>query len=335
MESMELQTNRLEELKGEILAIDRETGWHIEQAAKGVLEIGQRLLEVKGLVPGGKWQQWMEENLQYSQRKAQQLMQYYERYGTGQQSLFGGCDTREKVLELGYSKAVALMTLDDEQQEEFLEEHPDAEDMSARQLQQAVREKLEAQKREREAVQARTEAELREQARARELEETKLQLENSRNQLQEAMEKSQREKEQLEAQAASEKQLEEMRDKWEKSKGQLEKQKSRVKSLEDKLKKLEEETTEKEEKKLEELKRKARETAEEELEEKLREMENRLEGAAKKTAVAGVNAKLTVAQDAFRQAMDEIGGMDEGMKGRLRPVLMMVVEGLRKMAEEI
>lgn len=65
-----------------------EIAWQInmrENRAKDVfrrtaLEIGEYLVEAQRLCPRGRWGEWLREKVDYSERKAQQLMQVYEGY---------------------------------------------------------------------------------------------------------------------------------------------------------------------------------------------------------------------------------------------------------------
>jgi hypothetical protein len=62
----------------EINLIKEETGRAI---MRGLIEIGNRLLEAKSLVPYGEWEQWLENNVSYSVRSAQDLMRIAKEYG--------------------------------------------------------------------------------------------------------------------------------------------------------------------------------------------------------------------------------------------------------------
>lgn len=44
-------------------------------AIRGAIEIGKRLQEAKSMVPYGEWGKWLAENVDYSERTAQDLMQ--------------------------------------------------------------------------------------------------------------------------------------------------------------------------------------------------------------------------------------------------------------------
>ena len=52
-----------------------------EVVCKSAIEIGRRLVEAKRCVPHGSWGAWLEENVEYSERTAQDLMKMFEEYG--------------------------------------------------------------------------------------------------------------------------------------------------------------------------------------------------------------------------------------------------------------
>lgn len=107
------------------------------------IEIGQRLTEAKSLVNYGEWGKWLEENVEYSQSTANYLMQLYQEYGTGQESLFDTWTNSQTFAKLTYSQHIALLALPFGERQEFAEQN-DVENMSTRQLQQAIKERDEA-----------------------------------------------------------------------------------------------------------------------------------------------------------------------------------------------
>jgi len=52
-----------------------------EVFCRSAIEIGRRLFEAKSMIPHGSWGKWLEENVDYSERTAQNLMRVYEEYG--------------------------------------------------------------------------------------------------------------------------------------------------------------------------------------------------------------------------------------------------------------
>lgn len=106
------------------------------------IEIGRRLVEAKSLLPHGDWGKWLEESVDYSQRTANNLMKIFDQYGDSQLSLFGSDAKSQALANLSYTQAVALLGVPDEERETFIKEN-DIENMSTRQLQQAIKEKQE------------------------------------------------------------------------------------------------------------------------------------------------------------------------------------------------
>lgn len=115
-----------ETIAGEINAIKAQTRQVMISAA---LEIGKRLIEAKALVPHGRWTEWIETNVDYSDRKAQDLMHLYEEYGKK--------GLPQAIAELDYTKALALLALPDELREETAQKALD-EGLSARELQAEI-----------------------------------------------------------------------------------------------------------------------------------------------------------------------------------------------------
>lgn len=93
-------------------------------ALQASIEIGRRLQEAKGLVPAGGWTEWLQSQVDYSVRTAQNLM-----------ALAAECDAgRGSALEkFPYSKAVLLLSVPEEEREEFVADH-DVDGMSVREL---------------------------------------------------------------------------------------------------------------------------------------------------------------------------------------------------------
>jgi len=109
------------------------------------IEIGKRLVEVKKLVPHGQWGKWLEDSVNYSQRTANNLMKIYEEYGQNQLALEGEINESQAIAKLNYTQAVALLSIPSDEREDFINEH-DLESMSTRELQEAIKEKKELEK---------------------------------------------------------------------------------------------------------------------------------------------------------------------------------------------
>lgn len=137
----EVNEARLKALATEINTIKRTTQRLMMQAA---IDIGQRLAEVKAAVGHGNWGKWLLENVDYSERTAQNLIRLYEEYGRGQGSLFGEAGNPQLVADLSVSQAVALLGIKDaDERAEFIEKN-DVAAMTKRELEEAIRERNEA-----------------------------------------------------------------------------------------------------------------------------------------------------------------------------------------------
>ena len=110
-----------------------------------VIEIGRRMVEVKELLPYGEFGKWITENTGYSSSTANNFMRLYQEYGADQGSLFGAEVDCQTFGKLSYSKALALLTVPKEERETVAVEL-DAEHLSTRELERAIRERDEARK---------------------------------------------------------------------------------------------------------------------------------------------------------------------------------------------
>ncbi|CQR71361.1 Chromosome partition protein Smc [Sporomusa ovata DSM 2662] len=95
------------------------------------LEIGQRLVEAKDLLPHGEWGDWLKGAVNYSQSTANNLMQLYREYGDGKFTTLGN---------LSYTKAIALLGVPEEEREDFAKTN-DIENKSAREIQRLIKER--------------------------------------------------------------------------------------------------------------------------------------------------------------------------------------------------
>lgn len=107
------------------------------------IEIGRRLIEAKSLLPHGEWGGWLKEKVGFSQSSANNYMKIFEEYGDEQITLFGAVPNSQTLGNLPYTKALKLLALPSEEREEFVSENK-VEEMSSRELEQAIRERNEA-----------------------------------------------------------------------------------------------------------------------------------------------------------------------------------------------
>lgn len=172
------------------------------------IEIGKRLTEAKELVDHGQWGQWLQKNVNYSERTAQNLMRVYDQYGekfgmTEMDSLFAS-GTSNVFEELSYTQALALLSLPtEEEREQFVEEN-DVANMSTREMQDAIKAKVDAETRANDAEARASDAErmaVQEQKRAdlaeKNLENVKAQLRDADAQKTDILEQARKEREAL------------------------------------------------------------------------------------------------------------------------------------------
>lgn len=127
-------------IAAEIRILDRQAA---NTCLQYIIEIGRRLVEAKSMIEDGQWLNYIKTELNYERSTAQNYMRLYERYGSGQCSMFGSFAESETFGNLTYTKALALLQVPEEDLEEFAEEN-DIESMSTRELQQAIKERNEA-----------------------------------------------------------------------------------------------------------------------------------------------------------------------------------------------
>lgn len=123
----------IETITGEILELKTRAG-------ESVLGIGQRLIEAKALLSHGEWLPWLAEKVEFSERAAQNFMRLSREWSNP-----------HAVADLGARKALTLLALPADEREQFIAEthvvngeEKTVIDMSARQLEQAIRERDEA-----------------------------------------------------------------------------------------------------------------------------------------------------------------------------------------------
>ena len=139
------QARSIEVITGEILDAKRTGG-------EAILTIGRCLIEAKELLPHGEWKAWLEDSVEFSERSAQRFMRLAREWSNP-----------TTLSDLGASKALMLLALPESERDSFVQDH-NVIDMSARQLEQAIKERDEAK-----AAAQRAEADKRtaEQARAK------------------------------------------------------------------------------------------------------------------------------------------------------------------------
>ena len=107
------------------------------------IEIGRRLCEVKEMIGHGEWLPYLKAQTEFSQSTASRFMTLYREYGAQQQTLFGAESNYPTLNNLSISNALRLLALPESERESFAEEH-DVEHMSARELDELIQAKKDA-----------------------------------------------------------------------------------------------------------------------------------------------------------------------------------------------
>lgn len=108
-EELEAMETSLEQRDIEV--ITEEINFYKRQAGSAILEIGKRLAEAKEQLSHGEWLPWLEKEVEFSERSAQQYMRLWREYGKS-----------ATVADLGCSKALILLGLPAAEREEFAAE---------------------------------------------------------------------------------------------------------------------------------------------------------------------------------------------------------------------
>ena len=119
---------------------------NVRRVALGAaIEIGRRLDEAKELLPHGEWGAWLERETEFSTRQAQRMMQLFDTYGAAQIGIFGAELNTTALSDLSITNALLLVAVPENERDEFAAE-VDAEHISSRELEQAIRERDELKK---------------------------------------------------------------------------------------------------------------------------------------------------------------------------------------------
>lgn len=134
---------KLSQLAAEINAIKEQVR---ETVYLSTCRIGEKLLLAKGAVGHGNWGQWLKDNVDYSERTAQNIITIYKNFNNKETKLFGTVPDAELLGKLNQSQLLALSSIkDEEKRTEFMNEHKEElPDMSKQELTKALAELKEA-----------------------------------------------------------------------------------------------------------------------------------------------------------------------------------------------
>lgn len=148
------------------------------QLASNLIEIGRLLVEAKTMVEPKDWEKYIWDNFGYSTSSADNWMKLYREYGDDQESLFDSFRDSQTFGKLSYTQLLALTALPAEERSAFVEQN-DVENMSTRQLQQAIKDRDEARRKLRESEDKQLDLEA-------DLDDARFDLEKARNRAAEA-----------------------------------------------------------------------------------------------------------------------------------------------------
>ena len=306
-ELMTVDEERLHTLAAEINTIKTQTQKIMMQAA---VEIGRRLVEAKGAVGHGGWGLWLERNVDYSERTAQNLIRIFQEYGEGQQSLFGESNP-QAFADLTYTQAVALLGIKNpDERAEFVESH-DVANMTSRELADAIKERDEA----RAALEAEKEARERAETESQDLQRNIDALEKSLKEAQETeggepdeetkkrIEEMEQEKAALEAELKeSEQGRDALREAWDKTSKENAKLKNQIDEKQETL---------------------------EALQDKIAE----LSSTPAETGKAAFAAYFNLAKNAFNGMLEAVGKIEDGQE-KYRAAMVKMLEAMIETAKE-
>ena len=127
-------------ITAEFLTIKRQTEVYVLNAA---IEMGRRLSEAKMLLNHGEFGNWLKEEAEISHSTAENMMRIFKEYGADEMSLFGASAKSQTYGNLSVSKALALLAVPENEREDFAAS-VDAENLSTREIREAIKERNEA-----------------------------------------------------------------------------------------------------------------------------------------------------------------------------------------------
>ena len=95
----------------------------VDEGKRSCILIGKLLEEAKSLVPHGEWGAWLQNNVDYSESTAQNLMRCYREFGDEQIDFFSGVSDADFFSILTQSQMLELLALPKDQRRDFVEAH--------------------------------------------------------------------------------------------------------------------------------------------------------------------------------------------------------------------
>ena len=130
-----LESKSTEQLTAEVNVRYRQAESLAAMSATMLADAGRRLIEIKGRIPHGQFEDWCAENLEFSKSKAEKMMKLSEKMDD-ENSLFSKTET---FTDIGISRIWALLAAPEEVAAEIVETH-DVNEMTVRELKEIIQE---------------------------------------------------------------------------------------------------------------------------------------------------------------------------------------------------
>lgn len=127
------ESKSTEQLTAEVNVRYRQAESLAAMSATMLADAGRRLIEIKGRIPHGQFEDWCAENLEFSKSKAEKMMKLSEKMDD-ENSLFSKTET---FTDIGISRIWALLAAPEEVAAEIVETH-DVNEMTVRELKEQI-----------------------------------------------------------------------------------------------------------------------------------------------------------------------------------------------------
>lgn len=129
---MDMQLKKLAEIR--LITLETEIKGLAKKTALCMLEMGDKLIEAKSLVPHGQWESWLKNNVELSTRTARNLMMIAQAFS----------ENRQAIADLNVTALYLLAEMPTQDREQFLMEN-NVSNMTTRELKSAIDERKQLQ----------------------------------------------------------------------------------------------------------------------------------------------------------------------------------------------
>ena len=129
---MDMQLKQMTEIR--LITLETEIKGLAKKTALCMLEMGDKLIEAKSLVPHGQWESWLKNNVELSTRTARNLMMIAHAFS----------ENRQAIADLNVTALYLLAEMPTQDREQFLMEN-NVSNMTTRELKSAIDERKQMQ----------------------------------------------------------------------------------------------------------------------------------------------------------------------------------------------